>query len=539
MLFNSYSYIFIFLPVVIAGYYALGPGWRSMSIVWVILASLLFYTLWRPLNVLLMAPSILVNYGLVKLILRPNAREGLSRLAFWTGIMFNLCFLGYFKYRNFFFTVSNDFFGASYVIAALVLPLGISFITFQKIGLLIDVRAGRVTRVGFRDYLLFVMFFPQLVAGPIVHYRELMPQFAAQDGRPHAQDFAVGLTLLFGGLFKKVIFADLISPLIAPVYASVAAGGHPALLQSWMAAIGFTLQIYFDFSGYSDMAVGAARMFGVKLPFNFNSPLKSVNLIEFWQRWHVSLTRFLTDYVYSPLAFGLARWRSGRGRSMIAGRRTTLPAFLLLLAFPSMLTMILVGLWHDAGYQFLIFGTLHGTMLGLNHGWRLWRPHIWPDTGSYTRFARPAGFAITFTFVVVSLVFFRAPSVRAAVTLLDGLCGRNGITLPMALQQAVAPWIAIVGLHTTGVWESGRLFVHAWVWIAAGLFVVLALPNSLEVLAPYDPALGFKRVGGAKTGVLPYLTWSPSAPWAVGLACITVAGILSLGQLSDFIYWHF
>ncbi len=540
MLFNSYQFILLFVPAVVGVYYALGPARRQAASFWLILASLFFYAWWRPFNVLLIAPSIGVNYGIVTLLLRlGDRRPALSRAAFWGGIAFNLAFLGYFKYSNFFLTVTNDIVGTSFVLGTIILPLGISFITFQKIALLVDVRAGRVMRVSLPDYALFVLFFPQLIAGPIVHFRELMPQFAASDGRARWDDFAVGLTLFFTGLFKKVIFADPVAALISPIWAQVAAGGHPALLQAWAAALGFMLQLYFDFSGYSDMAIGTARLFGVKLPFNFNSPLKATNIIDFWSRWHVTLTRFLTAYIFTPLTVALTRKRAERGLPVIAGRRTTFPAFFVVLAYPTMTTMVLAGVWHGAGYQFLVFGALHGVALVVNHAWRLRRPHWWPTTGAAALPAAFSGWVLTFLFVVVAEVFFRAASVGAGLGLLQGMTGANGVTLPMALFSHAGPLLARIGLPATGVWESGLEFVEVWSCILAGLFVVLALPNSLEMLAEHEPALGFKVRPAGHTRLLRALSWSPSPVWAVGLSTVTALGLLSLGRLSDFLYWHF
>lgn len=540
MLFNSYEFILLFVPAVVAVYYALGPAHRQAALSWLIVASLFFYAWWRPFNVLLIAPSIGINYAIVRLLLRvDDRRPKLSAAAFGGGVAFNLAFLGYFKYRNFFLTVSNDVLDTSFVLDALILPLGISFITFQKIALLVDVRAGLVAKVRLRDYALFVLFFPPLIAGPIVHYRELMPQFAALDGRWRSEDFAVGLTLFFTGLFKKVVFADPIAVLINPTWAAVAVGGHPALLQAWAAALGYLLQLYFDFSGYSDMAIGAARLFGVKLPFNFNSPLKATSIIDFWSRWHITLTRFLTFYIFSPLTIALTRRRAAQRLPVVSGRTTTLTAFMVLLAWPTMVTMVLAGVWHGAGYQFLVFGALHGVALVVNHAWRLRRPRWWPSVGSSALIADLGCWALTFLFVVVAEVFFRATSLGAALALLRGMTGMNGVTLPMALIPHAAALLEWTGLHATGVWESGSEFVQVWGWIAAGLVVVLGMPNILEMLADHDPALGFKVRPNGRTRLLRALTWSPVPGWAAGLSLITVLGLLSLGRLSDFLYWHF
>src|SRR5271167_3988380 len=262
MLFNSGEFLFVFLPVALSGFYLLGTLSRTSAIRWLILVSLVFYAWWRPVNVLIIAPSIVINFTLARILLRLNGRDGsrgASKAILVLGISFNVLFLGFFKYTDFISGTINDVFGANLVLRHIILPLGISFITFQKIAFLIDVQAGRVRSFTFQDYCTFVLFFPQLIAGPIVHYREMMPQFHTTSCRFDKENFAVGLTLLFFGLFKKVIFADKIALLVTPIYNQAASGGSTSFLLAWMAAVGFTLQIYFDFSGYTDMALGLAR----------------------------------------------------------------------------------------------------------------------------------------------------------------------------------------------------------------------------------------------------------------------------------------
>ncbi len=318
MLFNSYAFIFGFLPVALAAFYLAGRYSRDLALLTLILVSIGFYAWWRPLNVALMAPSVLIIYGLARLLQRYNdVHPRLTRGLLLVGIAFNVAFLGYFKYLTFGETVINDAFSAGLVLSHVILPLGISFITFQKIAFLIDVQAGRVEHFSLRDFVLFVLFFPQLIAGPIVHYREMMPQFHAAPCRFRAEDTAVGISLFSFGLFKKVVLADPIATYVSPIYAATLAGGHPGLFASWMAALGFTLQVYFDFSGYTDMALGLAQFFGVRLPPNFNSPLQASNVVDFWLRWHMTLTRFLTAYIYNPLTLALTRRRAARGRPLL------------------------------------------------------------------------------------------------------------------------------------------------------------------------------------------------------------------------------
>jgi D-alanyl-lipoteichoic acid acyltransferase DltB (MBOAT superfamily) len=540
MLFNSYPFVFGFLPIVLAGFYILGARRRDWALLWLTAASLMFYAWWRPINVLLIAPSILVNYGLSRALQRTGeARPALGKTILIGGIVFNLCFLGYFKYLNFVEGSLNDAFGTGFVLTQLILPLGISFITFQKIAFLVDVQAGRVTQFSFRDYALFVLFFPQLIAGPIVHYREMMPQFRAAPCRFDATNVAVGLTLFFFGLAKKLILADPLSHLVAPLYGQAAAGVPQSMTEAWIAALGFTLQIYFDFSGYTDMALGLARFFGIKLPVNFNSPLKARNIVDFWLRWHVSLTRFLTAYIYNPMTLALTRRRMAQGKAIFGGRNTNISAFLSLLAMPTILTMLISGIWHGAGYTYILWGLMHGVLLCINHAWRLIRPRIWSDTKTYNRRMAPVGFLLTFVSVVFAMVLFRAPTVSAAALLWKGMLGSYGASLPQAVFSrlgSLGEVLTTLGVHPA--WTSGAVLVEATARISVLLVIALTLPNTLEILAPYEPALGVKPAK-APTLIVRSLTWKPSGTWAFGVACVALAGVLSLGELSEFLYWQF
>jgi D-alanyl-lipoteichoic acid acyltransferase DltB (MBOAT superfamily) len=540
MLFNSYPFLFGFLPVVLAGFYVLGAGRREWALAWLTATSLFFYAWWRPINVLLIAPSILINYGLGRRLERTrdtNPRRAKAILIL--GIVFNLCFLGYFKYLNFFASSLNDAFGAGFVLTRLILPLGISFITFQKIAFLVDVHGGRVDKFSLADYGLFVLFFPQLIAGPIVHYREMMPQFRTAPCRYDPENVAVGVSLFFFGLAKKLILADPLSSLVAPLYAQAAAGSPQSATEAWIAALGFTLQIYFDFSGYTDMALGLARFFGIKLPLNFNSPLKATNIVDFWLRWHVSLTRFLTAYIYNPLTLYLTRRRMAQGKPIFGGRNTSIMAFLSLLAMPTLLTMFVSGMWHGAGYTYILWGLLHGVYLCINHAWRLIRPRIWSNARVYNRRARPFGFVLTFVAVVAGMVLFRAPTVSAALLLWKGMVGVYGVTLPEAVFSrlgSIGDFLSSIGVRPA--WTSGSILMAATIRIGVLLVIALLMPNTLQMLAAYEPALGVKP-GKASSLLERILTWTPNRTWAVGLACVALAGILSLGGLSEFLYWQF
>lgn len=540
MLFNSYPFLFGFLPIVLIGFYVLGARRREWALLWLTAVSLFFYAWWRPINVLLIAPSILINYGLARGLERTReVQPARAKAILITGIVFNLCFLGYFKYLNFFQSSLNDAFDAGFVLTQLILPLGISFITFQKIAFLVDVHGSRVDRFSLADYGLFVLFFPQLIAGPIVHYREMMPQFRAAPCRYDPENVAVGLSLFFFGLFKKLVLADPLSVLVAPLYAQAASGVPQSATEAWIAALGFTLQIYFDFSGYTDMALGLARFFGIKLPLNFNSPLKASSIVDFWLRWHVSLTRFLTAYIYNPLSLTLTRRRMAHGKPIFGGRNTSVPAFLHLLAMPTLLTMLVSGFWHGAGYTYILWGLLHGVFLCINHAWRLVRARVWTDTKQYNRRMAPVGFVLTFVAVVAAMVLFRAPTVSAALLLWKGMVGSYGVTLPQAVFSrlgSAAGFLASIGVRPA--WTSGALLMGATIRIGVLLAIALLMPNTLQILAAFEPALGVKP-GKTSSRLQRALTWRPNRAWAVGLACAALAGVLSLGELSEFLYWQF
>jgi D-alanyl-lipoteichoic acid acyltransferase DltB (MBOAT superfamily) len=544
MLFNSYEFLFAFLPLTVLGFYLLGRYSRLWAFNWLIVASLFFYMWWRPFNVLLITPSILVNYVVARALQRLAADDTQQRAARWLligGLAFNVAFLGYFKYRNFFLGTVNDVLGTRLLLTQLILPLGISFITFQKIAFLIDVHAGRVSRFSLRDYCLFVLFFPQLIAGPIVHYREMMPQFQAAPCRFDPTGTAVALTLFAFGLFKKAFLADGIAPYVSTLYQQAAAGTALTLLPAWLAALGFTLQIYFDFSGYSDMALGLARLFGVRLPANFNSPLKASSIIDYWLRWHMTLTRFLTAYIYNPLALTLTRRRMAAGRPALAGERTTLAAFAALLVLPTVLTMLVSGLWHGAGYLFVLWGLVHGLYLAINHAWRLLAARLWRDRQRYQARMRGVGFVLTFLAVVGAMVLFRSPSLHAAHAIYVGMAGGHGLALPPSLIAHAGPLTGV--LHRLGVgpdplWDLSTL-ARVLAWTALLLGLALLAPSTLEILAPYEPALGWRpEQAGARSGRL-RLAWRPSLLWALSIAALAAVAVAQLGGPSEFLYWQF
>lgn len=551
MLFNSYSFIFLFLPLSVLGYTLVNRlGSRPASLGWLVACSMLFYGVWNPVNLAIILPSIALNYalacGIRQQLAHAAPRTSAANALVALGVIANLCLLGYFKYKNFFLGTINDLAGTQYAFESLILPLGISFITFQKIAFLADVRSGAVRDVNLSDFLIFVFFFPQLIAGPIVHYREMMPQFAQIDSRLRAENVAVGLSIFAIGLFKKVVLADGVAAYVPATFAAAMNGDNISFFYAWSAALAYTFQIYFDFSGYSDMAIGLARIFGIKLPMNFNSPLKASSIIDFWSRWHITLTRFLTAYVYTPMVMSLTRKRMDRGLPIIGRKRPTTGAFLILLAWPTVFTMFLSGFWHGAGYTFLAWGVLHGVYLTVNHAWRQWRPK-W-DKAAYERIMKPAGFVITFVAVVAGMVLFRAATIDAAWRILRGMAGLEGFSIPVAILNrsgSLGHWLQGIGL--TGDLTSGVAFSAALVWIIVLFLIVTTMPNSLEIMQRHQPAMYFEpksrqaspphAASGAAAGPAMALAWNTR--WACLIATLFVVGALGLSRPSEFLYWQF
>lgn len=393
MLFNSVPFIFFFLPVVLAVFYYLaGGGKPRMAFGWICLSSLFFYGWWNPFYLILLTGSILFNFGFSRLItdLKDSAPTR-ARFALIAGILCNITLLGYFKYTDFLIQTVNKTFATSFPLADIILPLAISFVTFQKIAYLVDCYRGLAKEHDFLNYLLFVSFFPQLIAGPIVHYREIMPQFKALEIKKTW--IAMGMALFSIGLFKKAVLADLASVSSNTVFAVANEGDILSSIDAWGGAIAYSYQIYFDFSGYSDMAIGLALLFGIRLPVNFLSPYKATGFIDFWRRWHITLSRFLRDYIYIPL--GGNRHGAARQSLSIA------------------VTMLIGGLWHGASWTFVVWGGLHGLMIAANHALRKSMPSL----------KIPAWPCITLTFLLTTIlwVFFRCESFDGALNMLQSM----------------------------------------------------------------------------------------------------------------------
>lgn len=398
MLFSSSEFIFVFLPIVFFGYYLLARfAGKSASGAFLALASLFFYGWWNPAYLPLILISILVNFLIGRQLVKSG--DHFNRLLLTGGIVFNFGLLGYFKYLWFVVEATAMVVGSQFKMEPLVLPLAISFFTFQQVAFLVDAYKGEIKSVKFSSYTLFVSFFPQLIAGPIVHHREMMPQFEAEKRLwPGWLNLEQGIRIFLIGLGKKLIIADTLA-----IFADQGWAGSSELSfwAAWATTLCYTFQLYFDFSGYSDMALGAARFFGIHLPLNFNSPYKARNIQEFWSRWHMTLSRWLKEYLYIPLG-GNRRGKFLTWRNLF-------------------LTFLLGGIWHGAGWTFIFWGSLHGVGCILHRTWSKWGLKM------------PACIAwlLTFIYVHIGWVFFRAPSLNEAWDVILTLSGLKGISLPV------------------------------------------------------------------------------------------------------------
>jgi len=478
MLFNSYQFIFLFLPVALAGYFVAGRFGNLAPVIWLALASLVFYSVSNWQFVALLLASIAFNYLIGLLLISGRLRPALRFAALTAGVAGDLAVLGYFKYAGFLAANLNAIFSTGLALNVL-LPVGISFYTFTQIAFLVDAYRGNVARYALPHYALFVTYFPHLIAGPILHHRDMIPQFErAESKRPDPHLMLCGLIIFAIGLFKKTCLADGIQPLVSLAFGPDA----PTFDQAWLGALAYTFQLYFDFSGYSDMAIGISLMFGIFLPLNFNSPYKAQNIIDFWRRWHMTLSQFLRDYLYIPL---------GGNRHGSVLRYVNL-----------MITMLLGGLWHGAAWTFVIWGALHGAYLCINHAWNRFGPAVAPR---YQRAANIAAFIVTFTAVVIAWVFFRADSLSTAIYVLSKMADPTTIAF-------------------------SRLEIVQTIFIMVYAAIAWFGPNTQEIMG-YDHR---KRTVGQELSA-----WQMRPLFIYVTAAVLAFGILGIQQHSEFIYFRF
>lgn len=525
MLFNSYQFLFCFLPFTLAIFTLLQRLGGQAKYVFLLIASFVFYAWWDVRFVPLLVGSFTVNYlGGHAIFAAWTRGQGRLTWALTSGfVALDLLLLAVFKYANFLAQNANFALGTDFAFAGIILPLGISFFTFEQISFLVDVSRGRTRPQKFLHYALFVSFFPRLVAGPILRYDEIVPQMAnARRPNDTYEDVAVGLTMFFIGLAKKSFLADGIAPYASPVFDAAARGEHVDFLLAWGGVLAYSCQLYFDFSGYSDMAIGAARCFGIRFPMNFFSPYKSTSIIEFWRRWHMTLSRFLRDYLYISLG---------------GNRRGHVRRYVNLIV-----TMLLGGLWHGASWTFIAWGGLHGIYLIINHGWLALAERNATLRSFRASFAGAVwGFMLTFLAVVVAWTFFRAATFSAAFDLLESMAGRHGIVVPSGLAFAFQPVRGL--LDTIGIRfadGSGTVLIKTYLWVGALLGIALFLPSSQELLARCKPVL--ETISTLKAPVPEdhnWLRWSQSLSWAIATGGLAFVGLISITHVSEFLYWQF
>ncbi len=493
MLFNSYIFIFLFLPITLIGYFALGK-FRLIPLakIWLLITSLFFYGYWNLPYLILMLVSIAFNYFMGRAIAFAPLKSQQAKILLWLGIGINLTSICYYKYANFLLSSVNSIFQTNLPFKEIFLPLAISFYTFTQIAYLVDAYRGEIKDAQYDiiTYSLFVVFFPQLIAGPILRHNELIPQLHKLRNFIFSQkNFAYGITLFSLGMSKKMLIADNISPWVSGVFNHA---NDVTFIEAWVGALSYTFQLYFDFSGYSDMAIGLGLMFNICLPINFDSPYKAQSISDFWRRWHISLSNFLRDYLYIPLG-GSRRGELRRYTNLI-------------------ITMLLGGLWHGAGWQFILWGGLHGVYLSINHWWRKLKKPL-PSFLAW---------AITFAGVIFSWVLFRAVTLDDGVNIIQAMIGIKGITLPGEAQGKLA-LLTNLGIELKSwtqlnylpkLHDSKLLSIVALVGLTAW---VKLLPNTQDLL---------KRM-------------QPNWLWAVPVGLAASLCLLSLNRVSEFLYFQF
>ena len=456
MLFNSLEFILLFLPSVFVIYFYLNyKRLTTAGIAFLIFSSLLFYGYWDPKYIPLILGSILFNFIVGTYLSKQSSLFDKKYLLIF-GVLGNLLLLGYFKYTDFFLQNFNAFVGTNLPLPHIILPLGISFFTFTQIAFLVDCYRGYVKEYNFLKYALFVTYFPHLLAGPILHHSEMMPQFANKYHKLiNYKNISIGLFLFSIGLFKKVVIADTFA-----VWATAGFDNSMSLtfLESWATSFSYTFQLYFDFSGYTDMAVGISLLFNIKLPINFNSPYKALDIQDFWRRWHMTLSRFLRDYIYIPLG---------------GNRQGEYKTYINLFA-----TFFLGGFWHGAGWTFIFWGGLHGIALMCHR--------MWKSLGFSMN--KHLAWFITFNFINITWVFFRAKEWTDAINILKGMIGLNGVILPKSFAP-ILQYFSLYGIEF-GRWNTslnaGNTIVF---WILSGFFITVYFKNSNQMADEYKPTL--------------------------------------------------
>lgn len=519
MLFNSVSFVFAFLPVVVGLYYVIALSPLAMlRRPFLIAATLAFYAFAGSQFLPLLLGSLLLNFGAAQVIARLAERASTKGLIVAGAVIANVVLLGYFKYFNFLADTANAMFGAGFEIEQIILPLGISFFTFQQIGYLVDVSRGRFKAAGLLDYSSFVLFFPQLLAGPIVQYAEIIDQHRRKPiWGEVGRNILIGLAIFAIGLFKKTVIADTLALYAGPVFSAAKDGDPVGFVDMWVAAFAYTAQVYFDFSGYSDMAIGTARMFGIILPLNFLSPLRSASVVEIWRRWHVTLGRWVQLYIFQPVAVPCARMAAHRG----LGKYGTLA---LAVIVPTMVSMLIIGVWHGAGWTFVVFGLMQGIYMSVNEAWAAYRkkprkarkkagisPPVWHS---------PLARAATLLAFVFAIIPFGAQDTPDMLVMFGAAVGNSG-------------WMA-----TPEAWPLG--VEAAVLCLVAAYLIVFLLPNSHEIMGRFEPVLDWKNDWSTRAISPLQIEWRMTAIWALITAATLFLGVAFIMRgTTEFIYFNF
>ena len=497
MLFNSYPFLFVFLPMTLLIFYGLRRvGRPDMCVPFLMLASLAFYSYWRPADLIVLLSTIVWNFIFAGYLARRSAP--LAKAMLTVAIAGDLGLLAYFKYFDFIVSNVASLLGYDYSPLGIRLPIGISFFTFTQIAYLVDCYRSREYEKTFTNYWLFVTVFPHLIAGPIIHHAQMRPQFAKLvRERIDPRLVALGVPILIIGLAKKVLLADNLAALADPVFNAADKLGHLSASSAWLGVVAYTLQIYFDFSGYSDMAVGLGLLFGLRLPVNFDSPYKSTSIIEFWRRWHITLSTWLRDYLY----FSLGGNRSGEVRRLIN----------------IAITMLLGGIWHGAGWTFVIWGALHATYIVANHLMRKVRPL--DKNKEVPRALGLLKWVLTMSLVMIAWVFFRAKSATGAINVLESIATFSG--------------------GSDGI---RALDVLDYFWLTLATVLALFASNTQEIFhysAKLTDAPGTPRYSFFAWKNVSLSMPSASGSAAVFLGCLAAAVLASLWRPAIFIYFNF
>ncbi|MGA7383719.1 MAG: MBOAT family O-acyltransferase [Methylocella sp.] len=505
---------------------------------WLALCSIAFYAFWNLLFVTLLIGSVIFNFAIGTSILKFSERKKAQDVLLTVGISGNILILFYFKY----FASIFNFLSHTGIIQyggdiSIMLPLGISFFTFTQIGYLVDCRQGLGKSLELIHYAVFATFFPHLIAGPILHIREIAPQILNDATyRLRASNLAIGLSYFVLGLSKKVLLAD---PLASLATVGFAAPSHLQFTSTWILVLDYSAQLYFDFSGYSDMAIGLAYMFGIRFPLNFNSPYKARSIIEFWQRWHMTLTRYLTLLLFNPIALWATRRRMARGKPVRA-KQLSLGAFSSTIVLPTTYTMLLAGVWHGAGPQFIVFGLLHAVYLTVNHAWRVYglKPPNLPRRFPLRFLIGVGQVALTFACVLVAQIFFRANSVGGALSVLSGMAGLHGFD-PAYVPARFAAMLGGLGAALAHWGWITQAMPESWppknpLGILLRFVIIFALPNTQQIMAKFAPYLAKVEAPRWKL-----LLWEPQVQWAAALGVLLFLDLMSLNYSPPFLYFQF